>query len=224
MTAANIPKAGPIEVHDLRGVPHAEVVIVHKDADGPGAVGVCYNTMGLPVRLSDKQFDEEFRALDPDALKAEFGGDAVWMNGPRRTQMDTVIGEASEGGKTTNMGGIPMLNVARLVIPDVSRYAATPTPYTETEVDRTTTWVFDAGKEVHELVAPNGSVYCMQSASLHVDPDMPEHLPSLGERLNLPDGWQYRVRTLDQELRVVAHGGVAHIVLDEYENNYQRED
>ncbi len=46
-------------------------------------------------------------------------------------------------------------------------------------------------------------------------------LPSLGKRLQLAQGWQYRVRTLEEDLRVGAQGD-AHIVFDEYENNYQR--
>jgi hypothetical protein len=57
-----------------------------------------------------------------------------------------------------------------------------------------------------------------------VDPDLTtEELATLGERLQLPEGWQYRVRTLDQDLLVGAHGD-AHIVFDEFEDNYQRED
>ena len=48
-----------------------------------------YNTLGLPVDFTD----EQFRALDPTALAAEFNGDAVWMNGPRRAQMDTATVE-----------------------------------------------------------------------------------------------------------------------------------
>ncbi|QNE79588.1 hypothetical protein F0344_34540 (plasmid) [Streptomyces finlayi] len=64
----------------------------------------------------------------------------------------------------------------------------------------------------------------MQSLSRHVDPDLDrDQLATLGERLSPPAGWQYRVRTLEEDLRVGPHGD-AHIVLDEYENNYQRED
>ena len=40
----------------------------------------------------------------------------------------------------------------------------------------------------------------------------------------MPEGWTYRVRTPDQDLVVRARDGVAHVVLDEFENNYQRED
>lgn len=87
--------------------------------------------------------------------------------------------------------------------------------------------MFARGQQVYELVAPTGNVHVMQSCSQHVDPSLTlEQLPTLGERLQLPEGWQYRVRTLDEDLVVRAQrgGGDAHIVFDELENNYQRVD
>ena len=220
MTAPSTPENGFIHLRDLRGKPHAEVVIIKRDTEGLGAMGICYNTLGLPDPMSD----EQFRALDAGALKAEFGGDGIWLNGPRRAQMDEASAEVLDGGRVTPVGGIPMQIVAKVRIPDVRMFAGTRPTYTETEVERSTTWVFRAGWPVHELVAPSGSVYAMQSASLIRDPDLAEQLPNLGERLQTPDGWTYRVRTLDQDLVVQARDGVAHVVLDEFENNYQRED
>jgi hypothetical protein len=204
----------------LRGKPHAEVVIIKRDAQGLGAVGICYNTLSLPGPVSD----EQFRALDASALKAEFGGDGIWLNGPRRAQMDEASAEVLDGGRVTSVGGIPMQTVAKVRIPDVRMFAGTRPAYTETEVERSTTWVFHAGRPLHELISPDGSVYAMQSASLIKDPNLDDQLPNLGERLQAPDGWTYRVRTPDQDLVVQARNGVAHVVLDEFENNYQRED
>ena len=220
MTAPSTPENVSLHLRDLRGKPHAEVVIIKRDAEGLGAVGICYNTLSLPDRLSDDQF----RALDADALKAEFGGDGIWLNGPRRAQMDEASAEVLDDGRVTSVGGIPMQTVAKVRIPDVRMFAGRRPAYAETEVERSTTWVFHAGQPVHELIAPNGSVYAMQSASLIKDPDLAEQLPDLGERLQMPAGWTYRVRTPDQDLVVQAHDGVAHVVLDEFENNYQRED
>jgi len=220
MTAPSTPETVSVHLRELRDKPHAEVVIIKRDAEGPGAVGICYNTLSLPDPLSD----EQFRALNPDVLKAEFGGDGIWMNGPRRAQMDEASAEVFDGGRVTSVGGIPMQIVAKVRIPDVRMFADTRPAYKETEVERTTRWVFHAGQPVHELVAPDGSVYAMQSASLIKDPDLAEQLPDLGERLQMPDGWTYRVSTPDQDLVVHARDGVAHVVLDEFENNYQRED
>src|SRR5215469_412500 len=220
MTASRTPENVSMHLQDLRGKPHAEVVIIKRDTNGPGAVGICYNTLSLPGPVSD----EQFRALDPNALKAEFGGDGIWLNGPRRAQMDEASAEVLDAGRVTSVGGILMQLVAKVRIPDVRMFAGTRPAYTETEVERTTTWVFHAGQPVHELIAPDGSVYAMQSASLIKDPNLVEQLPNLSERLQMPDDWTYRVRTPDQNLVVQARDGVAHVVLDEFVNNYQRED
>ena len=220
MTVPSAPENVSMHLRDLRGKPHAEVVIIKRDAEGLGAVGICYNTLSLPNPVSDKQF----RDLDADALKAEFGGDGIWLNGPRRAQMDEASAEVLDAGRVTSVGGIPMQIVAKVRIPEVRMFAGRRPAYTDTEVERSTTWVFRAGQPVHELVAPDGHVYAMQSASLIKDPNLAEQLPDLAERLQMPDGWTYRVRTPDQDLVVQARDGVAHVVLDEFENNYQRED
>ena len=116
-----------------------------------------------------------------------------------------------------------MRTVGRVHVPNLDLFlSAQRPPYTELTVDRTTDWVFKQGQDVHELVAPSGAVYVMQSMSRHVDPNLEiEQLPTLGQRLKLPQGWQYQVRTLEEDLVVPARGD-AHIVFDEFENNYQR--
>lgn len=218
----------PVAADNLRGMHHAEIVVFTRDPHGPSATGMVYNTLGLTDEVSDAEFDARFRALDPEVLKTTFHGDAVWMNGPRRALMDSFTAAALDEGRTTPVGPIPMRTVATVHVPDLDLFLDTRRPpYTEITVARTTEWVFNRGREVYELVAPNGSVYVLQSASQHVDPDLTlDKLPTLGERLRLPDGWQYRVRTLDQDLVVRAQrGGLeAHIVFDEYEDNFQQVD
>ncbi|HSP36905.1 MAG TPA: hypothetical protein VLR26_04045, partial [Frankiaceae bacterium] len=87
-------------------------------------------------------------------------------------------------------------------------------------------WFFEAGSEVYELVSPEGIVFVMQSASLRVDPgNTVDKLPTLGERLALPEGWTYRARTLENELvmRTTYDSDPPNTVMfDELENNYQR--
>jgi hypothetical protein len=80
--------------------------------------------------------------------------------------------------------------------------------------------------EVYELLSPDGVVFVMQSASLRVDRhNTVDKLPTLGDRLSLPKGWQFRVRTLGEELVMSAaydSDPPNTIVLDEFENNDQR--
>jgi hypothetical protein len=123
------------------------------------------------------------------------------------------------------LGPIPMYVYGVFVVPDFDAFiAGKQTPYRETVSRRTTTWFCDAGAEVYELVSPTGSVYVMQSASLGVDPDNTvDQLPTLGERLSLPEGWTYRVRTLEEDLVMPVtfdDDPPNMIVLDELEDNY----
>jgi hypothetical protein len=206
---------------------HAEVLIMNRDADGPGGAGNYYNSLGVADDVSDEEFDARFRALDPENLRKEYGGDAVRFNGPRRFLADRFTAEAFDGGKLSMLGPIPMHLYGTFVVPDFDAFiAGKQTPYVETVSRRTTTWFFEAGAEVYELVSPEGIVYVMQSASLGVNPDNTvDKLPTLGERLALPEGWTYRARTLGKELVMRAtydDDPPNTIVLDEFENNYQR--
>lgn len=212
---------------DMRGKHHAEVLIMKKDPDGPGGAGHYFNSLGVVDYVPDGEFDAQFRALDPEELKKEYGGDAIRFNGPRRFLADRFTAEAFDGGKQSMLGLIPMYLYGLFVVPDFDAFiAGKQTPYQDTVSRRTTTWFFDAGAEVYELVSPEGVVYVMQSASQRVDPDNTvDRLPTLGDRLSLPEGWQFKVQTLKEELVMPAtydDDPPNTIVLDELENNYQR--
>jgi hypothetical protein len=209
------------------GKHHCEILIMNRDADGPGGAGNYYNSLGVVDDVSDEEFDARFRALDPEKLREEFGGDAVRFNGPRRFLADRLTGEAFDGGKVCMVGPIPMYLYGTFVVPDFDAFVAgKQTPYVETVSRRTTAWFFEAGSEVYELVSPEGVVFVMQSASLRVDPgNTVDKLATLGERLALPEGWTYRARTLEKELVMRAtyeDDPPNTVVLDELENNYQR--
>jgi hypothetical protein len=77
----------------------------------------------------------------------------------------------------------------------------------------------------YQLTTPEGAVYTMFSLSLKIDPENTiENLPTLGERLNLPKGWNFRTRKLDQDMTLTStedSNPPNTIVLDELEGNYQ---
>ena len=142
--------------------------------------------------------------------------------------MDRLKITVLEGGNVTMVGAIPMQTIGTMHFPNLDGLLAGGTPpYTAITVGRSTEEFFNAGRQVYQLVSPVGDVYCMHSASQKIDPDnTPDKLAALGDRLHLPDGWEYRTPILEEDLVVRAHrgGAEAHIVLDEYENNYQRID
>ncbi|MDP6944082.1 MAG: hypothetical protein QF464_08040, partial [Myxococcota bacterium] len=92
--------------------------------------------------------------------------------------------------------------------------------YSLREVVRDNAWHFDAGREVYELVDAGGHTYVMQSYARIVDPDLDlPDLPDLADRLALPDGWTYQVRTLTEDL-IVQADGIAVVVQDDLKNTY----
>ncbi len=176
-----------------------------------------YNTLGL-----NDCPDDLWQTLDTDAIKKAYRARAVILNGPRYFLMDK-ISIANPGAEIFDFGGLQMRRLATVPLPLTALLGGLRRhPYTEQPVRRTTVYVWDQGREVYEVVAPDGTTYVMQSYSLAVDPTLTEaDLPTLRARLQLPDGWRYRVRRLEGEwaLRV---DGEARVVQDELENSYQR--
>jgi hypothetical protein len=92
--------------------------------------------------------------------------------------------------------------------------------YVERPVERDADFLFSQGAEVFELLSPEDrKIYVMQSYSLSGTPELSHNdLFSLGNRLEFPEGWRYRVHTLDRDLISSARGAT---IQDEFGNIYQ---
>jgi hypothetical protein len=201
---------------NLRGARYCEIfVITGRLTHIAGAV---YNTLGLNDCPA-----EEWKALDPDMLKNAFKARAVVMNGPRYFLMDRAA--LQNPGAVVSVDGLQLRLLATIRLPVGSLIGgARRKPYTEHTIERTTYYLFSGGRLVYELIAPAEQVYIMQSYAQIVDPTQTEaSLETLASRLQLPQGWHYRVRRLDQDY-VVQVTGEAHVIQDEFENTYQRVD
>ncbi len=160
--------------------------------------------------------DEQWRALDADAIAAEHGAVIAVLNGPRYWLMDRIDKVSSGPEERITFGGIEMIKRATVEVGD-----GPPGPYTPRRVNRGTTFTFEAGRQVYELVDPEGRCWVMQTWSQIVDPDLAlADLAGLGDRLDLPEGWAYRVRTLDAPLQVVTTETTAQVLQDELANSY----
>ena len=201
----------PRLIDDVRGVRYGEVIAAF-ERDGRFEAEV-YGTQLLndcPQDLWD--------GLEPVALAEELGALLVKLNGPRYWVLD---------GLGTKVHAVePVLRefngllMRRIAVIDLGDTPAT-VPYAEVKVDRGAVFFFDAGKPVYELVAPNGLAYVMQALCVGVDATMDEAtLPTLGDRLDMPDGWTYRTRVLDDELVIDTTGSIATVLQDEFENSY----
>lgn len=177
----------------------------------PNAQASVWNTIKLN-RCPQAQWE----AVDPGALAKELGATAVVLNGPRHFLMDSAA--ASTGG-VHSFDGLRARKVATIPIRSASDLVSTP--YTDRTIKRRNTWRWKRTRLVYELVAPGGDVYVMQSYAQIRDPKLTlGKLRSLGRRLELPEGWRYRVRRLRRPL-VLGARGRATILQDDLLNTYQ---
>jgi len=176
-----------------------------------------YNTLGLndcPAVLWSR--------IDAGALKAQLKAVYVYKNGPRYFLMDSSA--YSVPGEPATFDGLAMRQVASIA---VSPFALLGTPkrrpYSETTIKRTTRWIFNSGRRIYELVAPDGRRYVMQSYSQIVDPNLNlQKLAALAPRMRLPAGWTYRSSILAKRLELATVNGEAHVIQDDFEDTYQR--
>ena len=89
-------------------------------------------------------------------------------------------------------------------------------------MDRQNRYVYEKGKNLYELISPDGHVFVMQSYSEEIDKNLNEEgLQTLGARLKLQKGWKHQVHRLDEDLVVQRVGGIAHVIQDDLQNSYQ---
>ncbi|MFJ3231192.1 hypothetical protein [Streptomyces sp. NPDC086787] len=205
----------PRHIADLRGKRYGEILLVSPDGAG-GLKAAVYNTLGLndcPAQW--------WNGLDPRALAERFQVPLVLLNGPRYWVIDELTAFAT--GKVTDFGGVRARLVAEVRIPaETDPTGARPRQYyIDTTVERDTEYVLSAGRPVYSLRDSDGRVYVLQAYAHIVDDSLTlDSLDTLGERLRLPRGWRYEVRTPKADLRVRTADGEAHVVQDELQNTY----
>ncbi|MEM6476614.1 MAG: hypothetical protein AAF687_10650, partial [Pseudomonadota bacterium] len=218
----------------LRGVPDDEIpypkVTYSDQLRGYSGRPIPYNEVLLGYRswfdvkvivyndLNDVLSDEEFDALDFEAIKQETGATRVIPNGHRYWVLDKI--ESYRETPKQTIGGHEFLVPGFVTVPIWQLLSREP--YSTMIVERDTVYTYFANTKVYRLIDPDGKVFTMQAASRSVDKDQTiDTLDDLGSRLALPEGWQFRVDVLEEEL-VLDSGGKTEIIQDEFQNTYQR--
>lgn len=203
------------DVKDKRNLRYGEIIPVF--AKGAKLYVEVYNTMGsneLPQELWEK--------LDAKEMAKTYGAKKVILNGPRYWVLNDIVGSNQTAkGKVADFGGIEMTQRAVLHSNIFSGTVGGKT-YKENVVNRSTTYEYWKGNMVYELIAPNGSVYRMQSYSQQIDSSLTiDDLKTLGSKLKLPEGWKYRARILKED-SIMKANGKAFVINDEFGNSYQK--
>lgn len=196
-------------IGEVFGKRYGEVLLVRNIESGPEAT--VYNTFPLndcPAELWDK--------LDPTAIAAENDVAAALLNGPRYWLMSGIGKRDRDDLEHKSFGGLEMLRQATVKLSSMN-----PAPYQPNRVNRKALFTFDAGREIYELIDPDGRRWVMQTWSQTVDPTLSlADLPGLASRLSLPDGWRYESRTPASTLRVDTTNSEASVTQDDLANSY----
>jgi len=163
----------------------------------------------------------KFDPIEPEALAKETGSDLAWKNPRRFWTMDRLTVELV--GEPREFGGLKFNFVARMTMPPnfTPGKGQAGFAYQPTQIRRHSTYEYLKGLQVFLLQAPDGTTWIMQTYTTHTEASLtPADLPNLARRLRLPEGWQFKARTLDKDLTVTT-GGVANTVPDDLENMYQ---
>lgn len=190
---------------------YCELLLVHKR--GQGITAEVYNTYGL-----NKCPPAAWHAIDTTAVAKANDALVALRNGPRFWAMNTI--EKYQHGRPVvrNLGGLQMTEEAVLSATKLST-----APYTIHRVDRTATFIYNAGQTVYELHGSDGSRWVMQSWSDQIDLTLDVgQLARLGSRLKLPVGWSYHVVHLTRRLRVVTVNTAAEVLQDNFGDTYSR--
>jgi hypothetical protein len=209
--------SGERGVASLFDTRYCEILLA--DVEGDTATIRVFNTVGLNDCPADR-----WEALDVEQIAEEQAVFVAFANGPRYWTIDAASGGDAATGEVEELGGIEMQKVAELELPlaRALELQSSADPFADVIVDRDNAWTYNTGREVYELVNPEGDVYVMQSYSHQVDDTLTSaDLPSLEERLELPAGWTFRARLVTTEL-VVSATGQATVIQDELRNTYQK--
>jgi hypothetical protein len=196
----------PYTITGTRDMRFGEILVVK-------ATGIdIYNTTGVsdcPRDLWD--------ALDLEALRKQFGALKIQKNGPHFWMMDS---QTLSFGEEATFGGIKARWGATVDPSALASAGKGPEPYKVFMPKKTQKMVYAKGKPVYELVDPQGSVYALQA---HDEQFALDSLDKLGEKLKLPDGWQFRIQIPEEDLVLdLGPDRTIHAVGDEYHQYWTR--
>jgi hypothetical protein len=199
---------------EIRGQRYCEILLV--TLSGTGAHVDVYTTFGLndcPAAA--------WSAVDATKVATDEGVTKALLNGPRYWTLDSFVSASFVDPTPRTVGGLAMRHAASIDVPLSALSSLGRAPYTANTIQRNTTVRLDAGKVVYELVGPDAKIYDMQSYSVQKSALTEADLATLGARLTLPSGWSYRTRTPAAPLQIVALGGLATVIQDDFDNTYQ---
>jgi hypothetical protein len=193
---------------------HGEILLINRERDHLKVA--VYSTAGL-----NECPEGQWRSLDPHRLAKDLDVLDVRLDGPRFWAVDELA--LYDAGETLCLDGLNARLVGETFIPPDTNFAEHPIPYRDVVIGCKTEWVISRGRPLSKLVSPDGVPYYMVAYSRAIDDSLSSSsLTTLGNRLQLPEGWRYRVGSPVSDLVLRPVAGEAHVMRDEFANMYLR--
>jgi len=204
---------------DIRDYRYAEFLMTC-----PGAGTGIFNTIGLNnnTNPNDSLPENLWVNYSSEDVMKQYNSSMVYANGPRNWTMDAMTLKFSK--TIRNLDGLDTRWGADIGVPEGANLSESEQAYQAMPVQSDRTWFFDKGKPVFVLVDPNGTNYIMQSYCQIVDKNLTYNdLQTLDTKLNLPQGWEYKVVALPENIEmngVGVNGTDWQITQDDLQNTY----
>jgi len=203
-------------------VRYIEIFLTIEDPETSKIVAQVYNSSVLSpgiVTSKDTAPQEQVLGLDFDKIAAEYGALSASLNGPKLWLIDWFEAEI---GKLREFNGIKAPWVAQLNIGN-AKPPSEIKPYTTTTIARKSAVGWNKGTQVLLLDDDKDNTYILKGFQLGVEPQHTyEEFVAAGASnfKELPAGWNFRIKTLDEDYVEKPVNGVATILADEFFNVY----
>ncbi|MFZ0530543.1 MAG: hypothetical protein WAL91_08415 [Propionicimonas sp.] len=211
-------------INGMHKARYIEIFLAGRQAATGNLVAACYNTMylsgGIP-ESKDTAPQELVAGIDFEKVKAEFGLLGASLNGPKIWTPDW---SEAQIGTVREFNGIAAPWVAQLDMKKAGAVADV-TPYEPMTIARDSRLGWPKGTTVMLLDDADGNSWIMKGFQLGLEPRFTYEdfiANGAGYFTSLPDGWAFRVTTLEDELIETPVGGVATIMADEFFNIYDK--
>jgi hypothetical protein len=179
-------------------------------------VAPCFNTMysgnELPAS-KDTSPQAMVESLDLEKMAKEYGVAKVMLNGPKIWMPDWV--EVAVGNER-DFNGMTAGWVAQLNLPESGTIEGAP--YEPMQIARTSKWGWTKSTKVALLDDAEGNTWILKGFQLGLDPQQTwdEYLAKgAANYKQLPQGWKFRVATLEKDVIEIPDNNLATIMTDE---------
>lgn len=215
-------KSGRVEnTHLTRFI---EIFLAKNDSSGK-LVASCYNSMYGPEGIPESKNtapQELVEGLDFEKMKEKYGLIGASLNGPKLCTPDWV---EIEIGILRDFNGIKAPWVAQLNMGEIKGGVSEAEPYKPVTIARESSIGWNKGTKVLLLDDAEGNTYIMKGFELGMSPQYSyEEFVAAGQEMfkNLPEGWKFRIKILEEDLIETPENGVATILPDEFFNVYDK--